>query len=149
MNTLKDFLSSPKKILVLEDEQYRIDWMQEAFAHHNVTYCLNAKEAYDVLEHDTNWDVFFLDHDLADEHYQAHDEMTDEDAYYAWQQGDTGSATGFDVACYIQAKSELRDTLTIVHSMNPTGAEAIEKVLSHAVRIPFGYLQKVLTTDSN
>jgi DNA-binding response OmpR family regulator len=106
-----------QNILVVDDDITRLDRMKATILNnpdYDVYYAATTLMAQDFIKWQ-KWDVIFLDHDLGEE----------------------------DGSGYIVAQAVLKNPpyQVIVHSMNPTGAENIMKLLKGHVqelhRIPF------------
>lgn len=108
------------KILILEDDQNRIDIFKINLIGESVDYCIEAKEAIKLINAQ-KYDLIFLDHDLGGEIYVNSDDEN----------------TGYQVAKIIP-NSINKDTKVIVHSFNPAGAKLMMQAIGrNAVRIPF------------
>jgi hypothetical protein len=72
----------PKRTLILEDDDFRINWFAEQVAHAlvNFTFCTRADVAVASLQQD-EYDQIFLDHDLAPHHYSVYDGETCDGRY--------------------------------------------------------------------
>lgn len=101
------------KILIIEDSPDRLDFFRHLYRFQNSDIAKNATSAIRLIA-DNNYDLIHLDYDL-----------------------DAGS-TGLEVAQYVYA-SNIK-SLVIVHSENSQGVEEILKTLSHAIYIPFSFL---------
>lgn len=115
-------IEAPARVLVVEDFQDRVDCLvSDGIIRTEFTHAKNALQALDYL--DERWDVIFLDHDL---------ETYLQDPYKR-------EITGTDIARYM-ATLDWRPSRVIIHSMNPTGAIAMERILRDAgfsvLRIP-------------
>lgn len=118
------------KILFLDDMQIRHDNFQEWCDDFNLTEVYHVRTADEavkaMIEHD--FDVVFLDHDLAEEHYQ--------DGTKAVTQANSGTA----VAAWM-VQNEARPVV-VIHSYNPVGATNMFNLFRDdgfaCYKIPFG-----------
>lgn len=125
------------RVLFLDDMEDRHAAFKNRTAGTRVVHVWTAEEACSKLL-TCVFDVVFLDHDLADEHYD-HDASVD----------GVGDGTGLQVAGWIAANAcELRardeQPFVVVHSLNPAGSQRMLDVLAEAgvpaVRAPFNTL---------
>ena len=103
------------KILVLEDDCYRVRFFVEKFGQHDITITENSFDAITHLENEV-FDLIFLDHDLGEDN------------------GD-----GFDVAVYlfdnpwnVNNRAEI-----IIHSWNIPATKRMLSKISQAIHMPF------------
>jgi hypothetical protein len=96
------------RILVLDDMEVRHDGFDRRHPEHRIDHAYDVEEALFYLRTHT-YELVYLDHDLAPEHYI----------------GEDGSEpTGMDVAIYISKMFKAhRPSQVIIHSWNPAGAE--------------------------
>lgn len=131
---LREFISSPKNILIVEDDYDRLQWFSQVFKNHNISIAHTGKDALPYLEQG-NFDLILLDHDLSSEHYadaeQGHHD--DLDRYFEWQQNNQTPLSGYDVATMISNQN----VPIIIHSLNPIGSLAMRKALPGAWNIPY------------
>ena len=108
------------EILILEDDQRRIDWFKTKFEAHKLSITKNTDEAIKWLK-EQKFDYAFLDHDLGDEVYV-----------------DSGKGTGYEVAQAIN-ENKLTSIQVIIHTCNPIGAVSMSNVLKYnsVTVIPF------------
>ena len=131
------------KILILEDDAERINWLLPRLFPHRVFVCRTAQEALTVLGSET-FDVIFLDHDLSNEHYQiyAECEVTQEVVAHVDR---FDHETGFAVAKHLRDNPECSpNAQIIIHTMNSWQGDRMHKELEHrprVVRAPFSHLQ--------
>ena len=122
--------SSSKKlrVLFLDDDQKRHDFIADVYAKYEVKHVYTVTQAVDALKGD-RFDVVCLDHDL---------DLNDMETNY----GRDHEETGADVAEYIRLHlpREKYPDLVIVHSWNPSGARTIEALVG-AVGIPVSMLE--------
>lgn len=129
------------RVLVLEDWIDRLKKFREWYkAEHDYVEATTADEARRLLAAGPRFDVMFLDHDLAEEHYEG--------------KGMDGEDTGFAVCRYITDSMPIaeRPRTFIVHSLNPVGAERMVKHLSTAglnvYRVPYDRSQRLVTISN-
>lgn len=103
------------KILILEDDGFRVRFFIERFGHHELKITENAKDAIEFLQEFT-FDYLFLDNDLGQ-----------------------GNGEGIDVAEFLQHNPENsnNNAITIVHSWNRPAVDRIKARLPKAVAAPF------------
>ena len=118
-----------KNILILEDNEFRINAFKKQFIGNPPVFVKTAKDAIEQLNKG-NWDVLFLDHDLGDEVYVAPEEEN----------------TGSGVARWLEKHKDKIPRLVIIHSLNPTGQEYIKAILKEAIIMPFAWI--ILKDDS-
>jgi hypothetical protein len=104
------------KVFILEDSDSRIEWFKQHFP--NADIAKTAKEAYIYLENE--YDLIFLDHDLGGEI------LVDSNK----------DNTGYQVAKFISSSIN-KNTETIIHTLNPCGAQNMKNALPHARYIPY------------
>lgn len=107
------------KILVVEDDEFRVQLFKRWLRGHAVTVAPTARQAIRLLRR-RRFDVVFLDHDLGGR------VLVDP----------ADKNTGAEVARFM-AQRGLR-IKTIVHSHNPAGAQYVKELLPHAEVLPFG-----------
>ncbi len=123
------------RILILEDSEDRNTWFRKKFIGKNVDFAYTATQANKLLE--TNlYDVIFLDHDLAEEHYVAMYAVVDTDLI----------GTGVDTAKFMAENKCSPKAQIIVHSLNTVGSQNIFAILKDAgynvEKVPYLELQK-------
>jgi len=103
------------RILILEDDSYRITTFIEKFCNHDMTITENAKAAIDHLKSKA-FDYIFLDHDLG-----------------------TNNGNGTDVAQYLYDNPENLNNKAqvVIHSWNTPATNGMLDRLYGAVHIPF------------
>lgn len=107
------------RILVLDDMDVRHDGFDRRYPDSKIDHAYDVEEAVYFLD-TYKYDVVFLDHDLAPEHYI---------------DGDSKETTGFDAAVHIsQMPKDKLPTQVIVHSWNPVGADRM-KLQMHGLGI--------------
>ena len=119
-----------RRILVVEDDERRRSWFERQFAQCERDVTDQVAVAIQWLAQ-RDYDLIFLDHDLAEEHYF---ELVADDGL-----------TGYVVAAWLaenpdrQAQAEI-----IIHSLNYPGSDRMLEVLHSAGRkaehVPFPYL---------
>jgi CheY-like chemotaxis protein len=122
-----------KRILIVEDDQARRLWFQRQFAAHPRDETDDVSVAVQWLW-EREYALIFLDHDLAEEHYDL--EMADD------------GLTGYVVASWLAEHPERQaDAQIIIHSLNYTGSDRMLKCLQDAGRnaehVPFPYLPRL------
>ncbi len=108
------------RIFILEDNSRRV----VKFRRELIGNIVDHAETLDVgrkMIHENEYDLIFLDHDLGGKEMV---DSVDED-------------TGYHLALFIADDDANRDTLCVVHSCNPAGADNIVTILPHAVKVPF------------
>ena len=114
-------------ILVVEDDDMRIQWFKTEFAEFNLKVVKTAQAGISYVENE-KFDIIFLDHDLGDRIFVSSEDPN----------------TGYQVAKAI-VNSINSKTPIVVHSYNPVGVKNILSVLKDtAVSIPFGVFNKKL-----
>lgn len=104
------------KILLVEDEEYRIIKFKENFIGCSLDITKEPQEAIDWLSN-KDYDWIFLDHDLSPNSYEA---------YKTGQLLESG--TGYDVAKYLEANPHKSpNSKVVLHSLNPAGAERMRR----------------------
>jgi len=103
------------KILILEDDGYRVRYFIERFGQHDLKITENAFTAIECLEKRV-FNYLFLDNDLGD-----------------------SNGEGVDVADFLHNNpSNLNNSaIIIIHSWNITAAQTIKNKLSNAIVAPF------------
>ena len=103
------------RILVLEDDSYRITTFIEKFCDHDLTITENAKDAIIYLA-DREFDCLFLDHDL-----------------------ELNNGSGTDVATFLSNNPENPNNKSriIIHSWNKPATDGMISKLYGAVHVPF------------
>ena len=124
------------RILIVEDDERRRSWFDKKFAGRERDTTDDVSVAIQwLLERD--YELIFLDHDLALEHYDL--EMADD------------GLTGYVVAAWLAAHPESQpDAQIIIHSLNYTGSDRMVKCLLDAGRtaehVPFPYLPSLFSS---
>ncbi len=126
------------KILIVEDNQYRIAMFKTILGKTDYDIVTSSKEAIERLKIN-NYDYIFLDHDLGI------DPKTGEKTENVML--DSGDGTGYEVAKYI-AEKDIDDRAKIVlHTFNFIGAGRMKSVLSNAICLSFGTSEFVELLD--
>lgn len=112
------------RIFILEDNPYRMVKFRQELIGHEIHHAETVDEGVALLSVN-KYDVLLLDHDLGG------DEMVDSHAVN----------TGYQLAKFVASLEQNTPTLCIIHSCNPAVADNIQKVLPHAVKIPFPSLK--------
>ncbi len=123
-------MSEIRKILIIEDDEQRIEEFTIHLAGvHEFQFASSAQYAIEKLlfHSDEPFDYIFLDHDLDEEN--------------------TGkNGEGIDVVNFVVKDkfTAYRNAVFILHTMNPVGAENMEKVLKQAgfqvVKLPYSWI---------
>lgn len=112
------------RILVVEDDSYRIEWFQKATIGHIVDFAIDADSAI-VKVHQNDYDLIFLDHDLGNRQMVSSDDPN----------------TGYTVAkSLIQSRNS--KAAVVIHSLNPVGALNIKRVVGDQAMI-YPYFQLI------
>lgn len=120
------------RILILEDEQYRIDSFKENFIGCTLDITKSPEEAIEWLTENT-YDFIFLDHDLSEIDYENfHNSIMGE------------SGTGYDVSRFLGNNVNLnKDVPVVIHSINPAGSNRMFESMRNRKninKIPFNVL---------
>jgi len=135
-----DMLDVQNVIVVLEDMQERIDWLQDTFPDTGVIWVKSVKQLLDELKFvgKDNVALILLDHDIGGQFAGSADE---------------DGLTGFDAA---KSLTDWSDIPVIIWSINPVGAKKMHDALSNdgfvVARIPFmdrnmGILEKAIESQ--
>lgn len=100
-------------ILIVEDSVDRIDVLSQLYARHKLTVCRDGQSAMQALR-DVSFDLIHLDFDLG------------------------AGLDGVDVA--MQIRVACPETLVIIHSEHPSGANEIAEILPGALQAPISIL---------
>ena len=102
-----------KLVLLLEDDQNRIDWFEKEFKKYDYIAHIteDVEEAKNWLR-ENKYELIFLDHDLGGKQMVSSDEPD----------------TGFQVAKMIHETKNV-DTRIIIHSWNPIGVSNMQNIL--------------------
>ena len=123
------------RVLLLEDSMERISWFAKRFIGKVVDYAYTADQANEFLLKNT-YDIIFLDHDLAEEHYVAMYQPLDTEL----------SGTGVDTAKFIASNKCSPKAQIIIHSLNSVGSQSIFAILDDAgynvQKVPYLELKK-------
>ncbi|NUN93380.1 MAG: response regulator [Verrucomicrobiae bacterium] len=109
------------RILIVEDSETRLAFFRRQCDGHELAVADTAQGAIELLGK-TEFDLVFLDHDLAEP-----------------------IGTGRDVALHLRTSGRLK-TPVIIHSMNLGAAEAMVRLLSRARAHPFALLKDMAIT---
>lgn len=101
------------KVFLLEDTDARIDWFNARLR--DITIATHAAEAYKILELNSKFDFYFLEHDL----------------------GIDSVGTGADVSRCLAAYGH-NGVATVIHSWNPSGVNEMKAILNEATILRFG-----------
>ena len=124
-----------RRILLVEDDATRCSWFDNHFAGCELDTTADVAIAVHWLGQ-REYDLIFLDHDLAEEHYAL--EMADD------------GLTGYTVAAWLAEHPECQPEVPIIiHSLNFAGSNRMRNCLRNAGRsadhVPFPYLTAFLT----
>jgi DNA-binding NarL/FixJ family response regulator len=113
---MKIRIDSPTSVLFVDDQPGRVAYLRYkgVLKTENVERVVNAYDAIELVK-SKSYDVVFLDHDLE-----------------TYEQGSHKEITGQDVAKALVGSSVGRPACVVIHSMNPIGAEAIERIFNEA-----------------
>lgn len=110
------------RILFLDDMRVRHDEFNPP-AEHELWRAWNGEQALKLVAEKT-FDVMFLDHDLADDHYDEH---------RTGNRGFSQSVSGTEVAKAIaELPSDRRPKFVVVHSWNSIGGPRMRRILQDA-----------------
>jgi len=107
-----------RRILVLEDDLQRITKFKQNFIGSHTLIVVTAQEAIVALS-SQEWDWLFLDHDLGGKIMV-----------------ESGSGTGYEVACFLEGNPDKKPGVIFVHSFNPSGTDRIVAALPEVIRLP-------------
>ena len=111
------------RILILEDDEGRIIKFRRKFIGHHIEIYDTDSEIMQKLEYNGPWDYLFLDHDLG------------------LSSANYDPGDGYQVAKFLYRNPHYKPRIAIViHSMNPSGAEAMKKILPEAHIHPFSWM---------
>lgn len=116
------------KILVLEDNENRIECFKQVFDRADLVIVETSYDAIQLLDK-TQYDFIFLDHDLG-----IHPVTKQPTTEVMLPSGD---GTGYEVAQFIARSKKNKDTPTIIHTFNPDGAKKMMEELEDADYFPF------------
>lgn len=114
-------------ILIVEDDEQRIDWFKNQLAGHKLYIAKSTSSAINTLKQ-IDFDIVYLDHDLTEEAYW-------KDAHH--------SVTGYSVCLFLEQNPENnRDASFVVHSMNNSGSVRMMAALKNrnSTRLPYSEL---------
>ena len=119
-----------RRLLVVEDDHVRRSWFARQFAQYDRDVTDQVAVAIQWLAQ-RDYDLIFLDHDLAEEHY--FEAMADD------------GLTGYVVAAWLAENPHRQaEAQIIIHSLNYPGSDRMLEVLQSAGRkaehVPFPYL---------
>ena len=123
---------TPKRILVLDDEQARHDVFASILKNEDATHCYNFDEVIRLMTFEPRFDMVFLDHDLGTGNSEISDQI------------DLPYANGYHVALFIcqDLDFDKRPGRILIHSWNQVGAQSMESLFRRngfqdVVRKPF------------
>ena len=112
------------RILILDDDQRRLDQFQQRLIGH-VTCCVKtSKETIQKLSEDL-WHVLFLDHDLGGTTYAP-----------------SGPGTGYEVAKWLSEHENRKPDQIIIHSFNAPGSKNMRALLPEAFYNPGAWINR-------
>ena len=103
------------RIFFLDDSDERVKKFRKNSIGHAVDYAETAEQAIEMLKKNV-YDVIYLDHDLAPEHYNG---------------SFTTAKTGYDVAKKLAKYEHLYGAIVFAHTLNHSGALNIKSVLKN------------------
>ena len=110
-------------VFILDDSPERIAFFQSIFGN-DMDYAHNVSAALNMLR-SRKYDMIFLDHDLSE--------------------NDPGAASGSTLADILEEEKLHTNIPIIIHSMNPVGAQNIQRTLnnthSQVVVVPYSVLK--------
>lgn len=126
------------RILLVEDDHNRRSWFGHRFLGHELDITDDVSVAVEWMR-SREYDLIFLDHDLALEHYEQ--EMADD------------GLTGYAVASWLAEHPECQAGCEIIiHSLNFPGSARMQNCLQSAGRkaehVPFPYLPSLFPNSS-
>jgi CheY-like chemotaxis protein len=133
-----------KKILIVEDDETRIEWFLKATFQHMVFICDTAEDAIQRLKSES-FDIIFLDHDLCNEHYKYVGVPLDAD-FEEFCKSNLDATTGFAVARFLADNPDKSPNADIIiHTMNTVAQVRMERELHSRSPLVagFDYLKKV------
>ena len=106
------------KILILEDEEYRIKWFKQATIGYSVEFVKTAADAVKSLSEKT-FDYCYLDNDLDEKSYDNYRKRIICD-----------KTTGYAVCLFLKANPELnKDCQFVVHTLNDLAQKLMMEAL--------------------
>jgi hypothetical protein len=127
-------IPADKSVLIVEDNEIRLNWFREKLAGMKYTTCSTPQKALNVLGVH-RFDVVFLDHDAVPLFVDPSDPNHDDKTFFRVAQ--LLARNGFDGT-------------VVIHSGNPVGAERMAHLLEdrgniHVVIAPFGSFDITVT----
>jgi len=112
------------RILILDDMEPRHETFRKNLEEHDRVHVYSYDEAVKAVTEGERFDVFYLDHDLMDFHYEAYNA--------GYVNATEMELTGYTFVLWMISTMELskRPELVVVHSWNDTGAARMAKALS-------------------
>lgn len=109
------YIAPDKRVLVIEDNEFRIGWFHENLDVASTTYCPTKEAGLAALKNGAHdFDIVFLDHDSGP---------------LMWQEGEPDTDTFYDVAKRLIALDF--SGAVVIHSMNPVGAERLQRLFGN------------------
>lgn len=112
------------KILVLDDDQYRLKQFQQRLIGHVVHCTETASDTIKMLSEES-FDVVFLDHDLGGTAYVP-----------------SGPGTGYEVAKWLSEHVDRKPKQIVIHSFNAPGANNMKSLLPEAFYNPGAWINR-------
>ena len=112
------------KILVLDDDQNRLDQFKQRLIGHVACCVKTAPETIRKLAEEP-WDVLFLDHDLGGTTYAP-----------------SGPGTGYEVAKWLAEHEDRKPGQIVIHSFNAPGSQNMKSVLPEAFYNPGAWINR-------
>lgn len=117
------------RLLILEDNQDRIEKFKILFKNQDVCFCKTVEDAIILVAWYRDFDILWLDHDLEGKVW--------ENSYK--------EETGYQFVKWLVRKEMCKNSLVYIHSMNPVGANLMLNYLRdnayNAIWVPFNLLK--------
>lgn len=113
------------KILILEDDENRMEIFKRNLIGHSITITEKSKEAIEYLKNN-KYDYLYLDHDLGGKVMVA-----------------SGENTGYEVAKWLEENPDRKPDHIILHSFNPVGSDNMKKALPEAIQLPGAWVYPI------
>jgi CheY-like chemotaxis protein len=113
------------RVLVLDDMVTRHKWFITALTGNNYHPVFTSDSAIIELEQ-FKFDTIFLDHDLAEEHYDAwaESQLSNEEHFSKLEK------TGYDVAKWMVENGNNKEAQIVIHSCNKVGSKRMMDLLA-------------------
>ena len=109
------------KILILEDDENRVEIFRRQLIGFDVVYVDRASDAIKWLSED-KFDYLFLDHDLGGKVFVEETENT-----------------GYEVCLWLEENPEKKPEHIFLHSLNPNGRERMKQAVPDAIDAVFAW----------